>query len=253
MSTPNPGHGQRNWSEAWPAPAMSLTGHSHSEWGHALGHLPTEDPREIAARAREDLLRRRRATDRASLIGSHPLERNGHGKAFDVARNYPGTYRSARDLQVNVFGVPKRPFEVITASVLGFIAPFFVLAALVWMAFTGGRAFRIVGWVLRKIGDLTDTAVLSWAGDLSSGIATGIVAIAFVVGLIVIVGFTAYAWRLAVGRGRARWVAMGCLGLAFVVMTPLNPLLIGCFLLFGTASIVFAFLPRSSAWFARGR
>ncbi|MGC3023179.1 MULTISPECIES: hypothetical protein [unclassified Brevibacterium] len=149
--------------------------------------------------------------------------------------------------------MPKRPFEVITASVLGFIAPFFVLAALVWMAFTGGRAFRIVGWVLRKIGDLTDTAVLSWAGDLSSGIATGIVAIAFVVGLIVIVGFTAYAWRLAVGRGRARWVAMGCLGLAFVVMTPLNPLLIGCFLLFGTASIVFAFLPRSSAWFARGR
>jgi hypothetical protein len=69
----------------------------------------------------------------------------------------------------------------------------------------------------------------------------------------VIVGFTAYAWRLAVGRGRARWVAMGCLGLAFVVMTPLNPLLIGCFLLFGTSSIVFAFLPRSSAWFARGR
>ena len=122
----------------------------------------------------------------------------------------PGPTALREISQVNVFGVPKRPFEVITASVLGFIAPFFVLAALVWMAFTGGRAFRIVGWVLRKIGDLTDTAVLSWAGDLSSGIATGIVAIAFVVGLIVIVGFTAYAWRLAVGRGRARWVAMGC-------------------------------------------
>ena len=172
----------------------------------------------MAARAREDLLR--------------------------------GAHRTGR---MHVSGLPKRPWEVIVASALGFIAPFFVLAALLWMAFTGGRTFRLLGWMLRGMGDLTDTTALSWAGDASTGIATVIVGIGTAIGLVVVAGFTAYAWRLVVGHGRARWVALACLGLAFMVMTPLNPLLISCFLLLGTASVVFAFLPRSSEWFARAR
>ena len=218
MSTQDPGFGQERRSEAWLNPAPPLTGHSHSDTGRMPGHMPAEDPREMAARAREDLLR--------------------------------GAHRTGR---MHVSGLPKRPWEVIVASALGFIAPFFVLAALLWMAFTGGRTFRLLGWMLRGMGDLTDTTALSWAGDASTGIATVIVGIGTAIGLVVVAGFTAYAWRLVVGHGRARWVALACLGLAFMVMTPLNPLLISCFLLSGTASVVLAFLPRSSAWFARAR
>src|SRR5699024_7129742 len=225
----DPGFGQERRSEVGPNPAMPLTGHSHSDAGHMPrqmpghmpGQLPAEDPREMAARAREDLLR--------------------------------GAHRTGRDLPMDVSGPPKRPWEIIVASALGFFAPFFVLVALLWMAFTGGRTFRLLGWMLREVGDLTDATALSWAGDASTGIATVIVAIGSAVGLVVVAGFTAYAWRLVVGHGRARWVALACLGSAFIVMTPLNPLLISCFLLFGTASVVLAFLPRSSAWFARAR
>ena len=217
------------------------------------GHFPTEDPREMAARAREDLLRGRYATAGAAWKQPHPLERNGQRSTFGTARQDPRTYRPGRNLPMNVSARPKRPWEVIVASALGFIAPFFVLVALLWMAFTGGRTFRLLGWMLRGVGDLTDTAALSWAGDASTGIATVIVAIGTAIGFVVVAGFTVYAWRLVVGHGRARWVALACLGLAFMVMTPLNPLLISCFLLLGTASVVFAFLPRSSAWFARAR
>ena len=58
---------------------------------------------------------------------------------------------------------------------------------------------------------------------------------------------------MLVGTGRARWVALVCLALGFLVITPLSPLLIGGFLLLGTLSAVFAFLPESSAWFAQQR
>src|SRR5699024_8239801 len=161
-----------------------------------------------------------------------------------------GAHRTAR---VHVSGLPKRPWELIVASAPRFFAPFFVLVALLWMAFTGGGTFRLLGWVVPRVGDLTDTTAASSAGDAPPGIAAVTVAIGSAVGLVVVAGFTAYAWRLIVGHGRARWVALACLGSAFIVMSPLNPLLISCFLLFGTASVVLAFLPRSSAWFARAR
>src|SRR5699024_12673004 len=102
--------------------------------------------------------------------------------------------------------------EVIVASALGFIAPFFVLAALLWMAFTGGRTFRLLGWMLRGMGDLTDTTALSWAGDASTGIATVIVGIGAAIGLGVVAGFTAYGGRLGAGHRRARGGARACPG-----------------------------------------
>lgn len=74
-----------------------------------------------------------------------------------------------------------------------------------------------------------------------------------VAGVVVMTGFASYAWRMLVGTGRARWVALVCLALGFFVITPLSPLLIGGFLLLGTLSVVFAFLPDSSAWFAQQR
>jgi hypothetical protein len=59
-----------------------------------------------------------------------------------------------------------------------------------------------------------------------------------------------YAWRILVGRGRARWVAVGALVVALYLGLPFSPLLVALFELFGLASVVFAFLPRSTGWFA---
>src|SRR5699024_9882045 len=128
-SAQDPGFGQERRSGVGPNPAMPLTGHSHSDAGHMPrqmpghmpgqmpghmpgqmpghmpgempghmpgqmpghmpGQLPAEDPREMAARAREDLLR--------------------------------GAHRTGRDLPMDVSGPPKRPWEIIVASALGFL------------------------------------------------------------------------------------------------------------------------------------
>lgn len=147
--------------------------------------------------------------------------------------------------------VIRRPWEVIVAAVLGAVAPIFVLLALVIAAFTGGRVMRTLGWFLHTIGDESESTGVSAAGDVAEFIADAILLIGSVVGLAVTIEFAVYAWRVLVGRGRARWAALVCLAVGFVIVTPLSPLLIGGFLLFGTLSVVFAFLPRSSEWFRR--
>jgi hypothetical protein len=147
----------------------------------------------------------------------------------------------------------RRPWEVIVAAALGAVAPIFILLALVVAALTGGKVMRTLGKVLHSIGDEGNVAGVSAAGDIAAFTADVILTVGVVVGLAVMIGFAAYAWRVLVGRGRARWVALVCLGLGFFVVTPLSPLLVGGFLLLGTLSVVFAFLPRSSAWFAARR
>ena len=149
--------------------------------------------------------------------------------------------------------VSRRPWEVVVAAVLGAVAPLFVLLALIIAAFTGGRVLRVLGWALHGIGDSTKAAGVSAAGDVTAFLAQVILFAGVAAGVVVMIGFFAYAWRTLVGTGRARWVALACLALGFFVITPLSPLLIGGFLLLGTLSVVFAFLPDSSAWFAQQR
>ena len=149
--------------------------------------------------------------------------------------------------------VSRRPWEVVVAAVLGAVAPLFVLLALTIAAFTGGRVLRVLGWALHGIGDSTEAAGVSAAGDVTAFLANVILFVGVVAGVVVMIGFFAYAWRTLVGTGRARWVALACLALGFFVITPLSPLLIGGFLLLGTLSVVFAFLPGSSAWFSQQR
>src|SRR5699024_5917671 len=155
--------------EAWPNPAPPLTGHSHSDTGRMPGHMPAEDLREMAARAREDLLR--------------------------------GAHRTGR---MHVSGLPKRPWEVIVGSAFGFIAPFFVLAALLWMAFTGGRTFRSLGCTLRVMLVVSGTSALPCPGDAPTRIALFVVAIVSAVRPAAVAAFSASAWRLMVGHGRPR-------------------------------------------------
>ena len=149
--------------------------------------------------------------------------------------------------------VSRRPWEVVVAAVLGAVAPLFVLLALTIAAFTGGRVLRVLGWALHGIGDSTEAAGVSAAGDITAFLAQVILFAGVAAGVVVMIGFFAYAWRTLVGTGRARWVALACLALGFFVITPLSPLLIGGFLLLGTLSVVFAFLPGSSAWFSQQR
>lgn len=149
--------------------------------------------------------------------------------------------------------VSRRPWAVVVAAVLGAVAPLFVLLALTIAAFTGGRVLRVLGWALHGIGDSTEAAGVSAAGDVTAFLANVILFVGVVAGVVVMIGFSTYAWRMLVGTGRARWVALVCLALGFLVITPLSPLLIGGFLLLGTLSVVFAFLPDSSAWFAQQR
>ena len=149
--------------------------------------------------------------------------------------------------------IVRRPWEVVVAAVLGAVAPIFVLLALIVAAFTGGRVLRVLGWVLHGVGDSTEVSGVSVAGDVSDFLAQVILVVGAVAGLVVMGGFAVYAWRMFVGTGRARWVALVCLAIGFFVITPLSPLLISGFLLLGTLSVVFAFLPRSSAWFAGRR
>src|SRR5699024_2336215 len=112
----------RSRAESCDAPDRPLSfrrrSHARPDAGSHARQWPAEDPREMAARAREDL-----------LCGAH---------------------RTGRDLSMDVSGPPKRPWEIIVASALGFFAPFFVLVALLWMAFIGGRTFRLLGWMLRE-------------------------------------------------------------------------------------------------------
>lgn len=149
--------------------------------------------------------------------------------------------------------VSRRPWEIVVAAVLGALAPLFVLLALIIAAFTGGRVLRVLGWALHGIGDSTKAAGVSAAGDVTAFLAQVILFAGVAAGVVVMIGFFAYAWRTLVGTGRARWVALACLALGFFVITPLSPLLIGGFLLLGTLSVVFAFLPGSSAWFSQQR
>ncbi|WP_157689079.1 hypothetical protein [Brevibacterium siliguriense] len=149
--------------------------------------------------------------------------------------------------------VSHRPWEVVVAAVLGAVAPFFVLLALIVAAFTGGRVLRVLGWVLNRIGDSTEVAGVSVAGDITELLARVILVVGGVAGVVVMIGFAAYAWRMLVGTGRARWVALAYLALGLFVITPLSPLLISGFELLGILSVVFAFLPRSSAWFEQQR
>jgi hypothetical protein len=162
-------------------------------------------------------------------------------------------YRAASSVPVDAQGRPQRPWEVRTAAILGLIAPLFVVAAIIMMATTSGRTLRMLGYLLRSAGSAAEAEALATAGEVSSGLAQVILGVGITMGVLVIAAFALYAWRVSAGRGRARWVALAALVLAFFLVTPLSPILMTCFLLLGTASVVCAFLPRASAWFARHR
>ncbi|GAA2104640.1 MULTISPECIES: hypothetical protein [Brevibacterium] len=162
-------------------------------------------------------------------------------------------YRAASSVPVDAQGRPLRPWEVRAAAILGLVAPLFVVAAIIMMATTSGRTLRMLGFLLQSAGSTTEAEALTTAGEVSSGLAQVILAVGITMGVVVIAAFALYAWRVLAGRGRARWIALAALVLAFFLVTPLSPILMTCFLLLGTASVVCAFLPRASAWFARHR
>ncbi|MBE8146393.1 DUF4199 domain-containing protein [Brevibacterium casei] len=105
----------------------------------------------------------------------------------------------------------------------------------------------------RGIGDTTGVEPVNAAADISTGLADALVAFGIIVGLVVIAAFCIYAWRVLVGRGHAKWVALIALVASLFVLTPFSPVLTAGFQIFATASLVFAFLPRSSAWFVHRR
>ena len=85
--------------------------------------------------------------------------------------------------------VSRRPWEVVVAAVLGAVAPLFVLLALTIAAFTGGRVLRVLGWALHGIGDSTEAAGVSAAGDVTAFLANVILFVGVVAGVVVMIGF----------------------------------------------------------------
>lgn len=164
----------------------------------------------------------------------------------------PTRRRRAR-LRRDERGRAVRPWEVKVAAILGLISPIFIVIAILWSTFLGGRTLRWLGFLLLELGDWLDWQVVSVAGDVATTLSQILLGIGVAAGALVVVAFVVYAWRVHVGRGHARWIALGVLVVALLVVMQMSPLLIACFLLTGTASVVFAFLPRSSAWFAERR
>ncbi|WP_140954950.1 hypothetical protein [Brevibacterium sp. 2SA] len=194
----------------------------------------------------------RRAAGRASataLSGS----RVAWEASTAAVRQGRDAYTTASSLHADRTGRKRRPWEVVAAAILGLIAPLFIALAVIVMAVTGGRTLRAAGFALRQLGGSTGAEAVTSVGDVSTALANALVVVGIIVGLIVIVAFVVYAWRLLVGRGRARWIALAALIVSLFVLTPLSPILVTGFQLFGAASLVFAFLPRSSAWFAHRR
>ncbi|GAA3833213.1 hypothetical protein KACC15558_07590 [Brevibacterium ammoniilyticum] len=162
-------------------------------------------------------------------------------------------YSASVRLPLDGIGRPRRPWEILTAAIVGLVAPLFIVLAVISIAVSGGRTLRSVGWMLRGIGGTTGEESITAAADISAGIANVVVGVGIVVGLVVIAAFAVYSWRVLVGRGRARWVALIALIVSLFVLTPLSPMLVAGFQLCAIASLVFAFLPRSSAWFRHRR
>jgi hypothetical protein len=159
-------------------------------------------------------------------------------------------YTSAGALPTNPDGSPRRPWEVIVSAVLAVIAPLFIVLAMVLTALGEGRFLRWGGQGLTKAGEESGIDALGTAGTIATVLSWVIIGTGIVIGLAVIIAFAVYAWRILVGRGRARWVAVGALVVALYLGLPFSPLLVALFELFGLASVVFAFLPRSTGWFA---
>ncbi|WP_029090305.1 hypothetical protein [Brevibacterium album] len=162
-------------------------------------------------------------------------------------------YASAVSVPVDAHGRAVRPWEVRAAAVLGLIAPVFIVIAVVTLAVSGGRSLRILGFMLQRAGSAAEAEAITATGEVSTGLANLLVGLGIAAGVLVIAAFAVYVWRVLTGRGRARWIALAAMVLAFFFVTPLSPVLSGCFLLVGAASLVCAFMPRSTAWFARER
>ncbi|GAA1625562.1 hypothetical protein GCM10009700_11850 [Brevibacterium sanguinis] len=190
----------------------------------------------------------RRAAGRASATAL-----SGGRVAWEASTAAVHAYTTASSLHADRTGRKRRPWEVLAAAILGLIAPLFIALAVIVMAVTGGRTLRAAGFALRQVGGSTGAEAVTAVGDMSTALANALVVVGIIVGLIVVVAFVVYAWRLLVGRGRARWIALAALIVSLFVLTPLSPILVTGFQLFGVTSLVFAFLPRSSAWFAHRR
>ncbi|MGW9003283.1 hypothetical protein [Brevibacterium casei] len=206
---------------------------------------------------RSDLWKRGRA---AAGSASRAAAAKGRAAAHTTAAASTTAWRHGRDMYAvssrlpgEGHGRPSRPWEIRTAAILGLIAPLFIVLAIISMAVTGGRTLRSFGWMLRGIGDTTGVEPVNAAADISTGLADALVAFGIIVGLVVIAAFCIYAWRVLVGRGHAKWVALIALVASLFVLTPFSPVLTAGFQIFATASLVFAFLPRSSAWFVHRR
>jgi len=164
-------------------------------------------------------------------------------------KNGRNAYVSATAVPIDAQGAAKRPGEIIVAAVLGLVAPVFIVLEIIVMAVTGGRSLRGLGRVLSIVGDSAEVEAISTVGDISTGAAQALVGVGSVAAFLVILAFAVYSWRVLVGRGRARWLALAALVFSGFVTGPFNPILTALFILFGAASLVCAFLPRSTAWF----
>ncbi|WP_349827017.1 hypothetical protein [Brevibacterium litoralis] len=191
---------------------------------------------------------RQEAAAAAASVAGHAT-RTTAGAVRTGAGMARGVYADLGGLDAHPDGTPKRPWEVVVAGVLGIVASLAIALSIVWLAFTGGRTFRIVGFFTRSTGDELDNSTVETTGQVLSEIGTAILIAGVVAGAIVTAAFVLYAWRLWAGTGRSRWVGVATVVLAFFVVTPLSPTLTSVFLVFGLASVVFAFLPRAGTWF----
>src|SRR5699024_10016560 len=138
-------------------------------------------------------------------------------------KNGRNAYVSATAVPIDAQGAAKRPGEIIVAAVLGLVAPVFIVLEIIVMAVTGGRSLRGLGRVLSIVGDSAEVEAISTVGDISTGAAQALVGVGSVAAFLVILAFAVYSWRVLVGRGRARWLALAALVFSGFVTGPFNP------------------------------